>query len=122
VPLLPLALIILAIISAIQYHVTLNHGIQALKHEFAPVAELAWAENSLPIEDFNQLPGGTTSFSGSWFLRSILFDKVPDAGWLIFWYISLFAFAEAAFATMALKEYLQELLGVSDVAIINCNA
>jgi hypothetical protein len=51
-----------------------------------------------------------------------LFDKVPEAGSLIFFYISLFACAEGAFAFMALKEYLQDTLGISDVQIIKRKA
>ena len=81
VSLLPLALIILAIFSAVQYHLTLNSSIQTLKHEFTTVATQRYQSGEFAnIEDFNQLPDGTITFSGAWLLRNILFDKVSNAG------------------------------------------
>ena len=43
---------------------------------------------------------------------------VPLSTELMFWYIVIFVAAEAAFILMALKEYLQDLLGLTDSVLI----
>ncbi|HZZ76955.1 MAG TPA: hypothetical protein VFE62_00465 [Gemmataceae bacterium] len=38
--------------------------------------------------------------------------------WLFIFYVAIFVFAEAAFALMAMREYLQDLLGQTDTDLI----
>ncbi|WP_422358882.1 hypothetical protein [Reichenbachiella sp.] len=45
-------------------------------------------------------------------------DKIPYGTLLITYYISFFILAEGAFVFMAIKEYLQDLLGLSEVDLI----
>lgn len=45
-------------------------------------------------------------------------EAIPWSMWLTIYYIAIFAFAEAAFVLMALKEYLLDLLRLSDVFLI----
>ena len=46
-------------------------------------------------------------------------SDIPSATLLIVLYLCIFLFAEAAFVLMALREYLQDLLGVSDIDLLN---
>lgn len=39
-------------------------------------------------------------------------------GWLAFFYIAFFVAAECSFIFMAMKEYLQDLLGISEISLI----
>jgi hypothetical protein len=45
-------------------------------------------------------------------------ESIPGSMWLVAYYIGIFAFAEAAFVLMALKEYLLDLLHLSDSFLI----
>lgn len=43
---------------------------------------------------------------------------IPNGEWLILIYLGIFVFAEAAFIMMALREYLQDLLKISEIELI----
>ena len=45
-------------------------------------------------------------------------ETIPWSMWLTVYYLGIFAFAEAAFVLMALKEYLIDLLHLSDAFLI----
>lgn len=45
-----------------------------------------------------------------------------DTFFMILSYLGIFLFAEAAFILMAIKEYLQEVLGLEDITLIKCKA
>lgn len=53
------------------------------------------------------------------FLQTTDIVDIPNQWLLIAFYLAIFLFSEAAFILMALKEYLQDLLGLEDVSIIN---
>ena len=44
---------------------------------------------------------------------------IPRRWTLLLTYVGMFVSAEAAFVVMAMKEYLQDLLGLSDQALID---
>jgi hypothetical protein len=44
--------------------------------------------------------------------------RIPDEGLLSVWYVGIFVTAEAAFILMALREYIQDLLGITDNELI----
>lgn len=111
--LLPLLLIILFIILIFAYHHVLNLAIQDLKLAFADEATERWRIGS--DEEFNALPDGTVTFSGTWLLANVTFDKVSYGPALMLLYLGIFAVAECAFVLMALREYLQDLIGLTDV-------
>jgi len=46
------------------------------------------------------------------------FQEIPDGGSLIMFFVLAFVFAEAAFVWMALKEYLQDTLKLTDTDLI----
>ena|SRR5215831_1829714 len=46
------------------------------------------------------------------------YNNVPNGSWLMFFYIGMFVFAEAAFIFMAIREYIQDLLHLTDVDVI----
>ena len=116
VPLLPILLVIASAACTIEYHLLFNDDIQKLKIEFAKVAA---TYGDGPDIIYNELPDGTIVFSGTTLLHIIRFDKIPMAGALIASYIGIFVFSESAFVIMALKEYLQDTLGLSDAEIIS---
>jgi hypothetical protein len=47
----------------------------------------------------------------------MIFNPYSDA-LLAFWYVAIFVSAEAAFILMALKEYLQDLIGATEADLI----
>ena len=52
------------------------------------------------------------------FLQEADLQSIPRQSNLMFFYLLIFLTAECAFALMALKEYLQDVLGLSDLDII----
>ena len=52
-------------------------------------------------------------------LRKTDYMDIPRSGRLSFFYIGMFLSIEAAFALMALREYLQDLFGLSDSDLIS---
>jgi hypothetical protein len=58
--------------------------------------------------------GGKASF----WLKDANINDIPYGDWLMLYYLLIFLTAELAFALMALKEYLQGILGLSDLDII----
>ncbi len=51
-------------------------------------------------------------------LKSAAFGQIRDGTYLILLQVAFFACAELAFIIMALREYLQDLLGISDIDMI----
>jgi hypothetical protein len=90
---LPLLLILLSLGSTFVYHAQLNESIRDHALELASVG---------------------ISASASKILKDTVASDIPRAVILIALYLGIFLFAEAAFVTMALREYLQDLLGVSE--------
>ncbi|MGA2149630.1 MAG: hypothetical protein ABSH49_32270 [Bryobacteraceae bacterium] len=94
---LPLLLILLSLGSTFVYHAQLNESIRESIRDHA--LELA----SVGI-----------AASASKMLKDTVASDIPHAVILIALYLGIFLFAEAAFVVMALREYLQDLLGVSE--------
>jgi hypothetical protein len=90
---MPLGLILLALMFVFFYHQTLNSSLNTLRsHGVGPT------ESQL--------------------LENIELSKIPGSSTLIIFYVAFFLSAELAFVLMAVKEYLQDLLGLSDVDLI----
>jgi nitrate/nitrite transporter NarK len=95
---LPLLLTAVCFLLVILYHNTLDDSLQILQS--APPAErVAHGDDALllltPLRD------------------------IPRRWALLLIYVGMFVSAEAAFVIMAMKEYLQDLLGLSDQALID---
>ncbi len=95
---LPLVLTAVCFLLVIVYHNTLDDSLQILQS--APPAErVAHGDEALllltPLRD------------------------IPRRWTLLLTYVGMFVSAEAAFVVMAMKEYLQDLLGLSDQALID---
>jgi len=114
---MPVILIFLCLAFIFSYHFALNASLQDLKHVFADEAAKRVASSDSP-EDFNVLPDGTITFSGNWLLANVTYDKVTYGPILLLLYMGIFAAAEAAFVLMALREYLQEVIGLTDLKIM----
>jgi hypothetical protein len=95
---LPLLLTAVCFLLVIAYHNTLDDSLQIL--QAAPPAErVAHGDDAVllltPLRD------------------------IPRRWTLLLTYVGMFVSAEAAFVIMAMKEYLQDLLGLSDQALID---
>jgi hypothetical protein len=58
------------------------------------------------------------STASSVILATTEFDDIPNSSFLILAYLMIFIMAEAAFIMMAIKEYLQDLVGLSEIELI----
>lgn len=95
---LPLVLTAVCCLLVIFYHSTLDDSLQALQAG-PPAERVAHSDDGLllltPLRD------------------------IPRRWTLLLTYVGMFVSAEAAFVVMAMKEYLQDLLGLSDQALID---
>jgi hypothetical protein len=94
----PLILIVLALMSVLAYHYTLSRSLDRL-------SEVAVLEGA-PILDAPSL------------LQTADLVSIPYSTALSFSFLGIFGFSEAAFIIMALREYLQDLLGYSDIVLL----
>lgn len=90
---LPLFLILLSLGSTFSYHAQLNASIGERANVLISVGITAPASKILTDTEASNIPRATI---------------------LIVLYLGIFLFAEAAFVAMALREYLQDVLGVSE--------
>lgn len=95
---LPLVLTVVCLLLVIFYHNTLDDSLQMLQAG-PPAERMAHGDEGLllltPLRD------------------------IPRRWTLLLTYVGMFVSAEAAFVVMAMKEYLQDLLGLSDRALID---
>jgi hypothetical protein len=91
---LPLVFIVLTLTSVIAYHAVLLQSISALR-------ELGLSKVSM--QDMLEKMDGT---------------QIPYAVELAACYLGIFIFAESAFVLMAMREYLQDLLGLDEVTLL----
>ncbi len=95
---LPLVLTVVCFLLVILYHNTLDDSLQMLQAS-PPAERVAHGDEALllltPLRD------------------------IPRRWTLLLTYVGMFVSAEAAFVVMAMKEYLQDLLGLSDQALID---
>jgi hypothetical protein len=85
-------LILCCAVCVLLYHVTLEHSIRNIRLNYGSDTE--------------------------WILKNTDISKIEDEAWLSIWYVGIFLSAEAAFILMALREYIQDLLGINDVELI----
>jgi hypothetical protein len=67
------------------------------------------------LRSITSMGGGPKS---SILLSEVELYRIPNEIALMFWYLGIFVFAEAAFVTMAMKEYIQDLVKLSEIEII----
>jgi hypothetical protein len=79
---------------------------------FVPIAQGRFARKVLSA------PGLPATPSTSDLLKKVPLDRVPAAHSLMASHLAMFLFAEAAFVLMAIREYLQDTLGLSDEMLI----
>ena len=94
VPILPFLLILGALYCSLKYHALLAEAVTYLRQD---------------------LP---EALSTEAILEGTPFDQIPFSTQLALHYIGIFITAESAFIVMAIKEYLQDLIGLSDLTII----
>lgn len=91
---LPLVFIVLTLGSVIAYHAVLLQSIGELR-------DLGFSK--IPMKDLLEQMDGT---------------QIPYAVELAACYLGIFIFAESAFVLMAMREYLQDLLGLDEVTLL----
>lgn len=89
----PAALIFASLVCVYCYHVWLSKSVSAV--------------------------GSYSSSDSTEILQKLPLWKIPDGEALMFWYLGVFVFAEAAFIMMALREYLQDLLKIQEEVLIH---
>jgi len=98
VTLLPLVLIVGALVCAFTYHATIEKSIREV-------------QDSL-------LARGVAGGSSEEILKTTDYLEIPFSVRLVCLYQGIFLCAESAFVLMALREYMQDLLGLDEVGLI----
>lgn len=98
VGILPAMLIGISMVSVYFYHIYLNVSLNDILGD-------------------RQVAGGS-SVNSEAVLRLLEIQQIPCQGRLMILYLSIFLCAESAFILMAIKEYLQDLLGLSELELI----
>jgi len=96
---LPLLLIVVSLYCVFAYHVTLADSVKTA------------IEGGLAGSLDKMAPTQSA-------LQNVDLSFIPMAGTLIGYYLGIFLAAEAAFILMAIKEYLQDTVGLTDVELI----
>jgi hypothetical protein len=94
----PLALIIASLALVFAYHAMLEHSVRE--------AQELMLQRGVPIHSMQEILSNTDALD------------IPKATRLIGLYLGMFMTAEAAFTLMALREYLQDLLGIREELLI----
>lgn len=122
---LPLILIVLSVIFIFSYHFFLRISVEYVKEKVLGVTEQAITSNSfLPVNSESALQFfGTTDIKASILNSEFILNKtdqnsIPYDLPIIATYIAVFVAAETAFILMALKEYLQDLIGIEEIELI----
>lgn len=142
VAVLPLALICCSAACVFRYHSLLNANLtkileaapDAIRQPFAVNSGLAgqtnistgiyylvdMAQTTATNTDGSVIPVGARMRLGdtTFVLEHTPSIAIPDSAMLMIYYIGIFLAAEAAFILMAIKEYLQDLLGFEDAELI----
>jgi hypothetical protein len=98
VSVLPATLIAASLASLFGYHYLLGISVRGYAH---------WSE----------FPQGTTNYM-EWILNKSELWQIPYGTGLLALYLGIFVFAESAFIVMAIKEYLQDLVRLSEIDLI----
>jgi hypothetical protein len=136
VNMLPLLFITCSLILVFQYNDVLQREVNTVR-AFTTAVRQYGETRVVKIGDegkFTILDGGTTTTQSAPFssyieekypvtFKAILdntdLNDIPFGSRLLLIYVGIFVTAEAAFVLMAIKEYLQDLLGLTDVKLIN---
>ena len=125
---LPLLLIVLTIGSIFTYHMIYDRSVNRVESDkvlFGTVREKVAEE--MVKEGIEDSENYTASINPSLINHNSVIDgipkylslsKIPEGYILMILYIFIFVFAEAAFILMAIKEYLQDLLRLSDTTLL----
>jgi hypothetical protein len=92
VPILPFLLILSSLYFALHYHEALGQAIRQLR--------------------------GSGGISATQALKDTSLDAIPNSMALEMYYMGIFITAESAFILMAMKEYIQDLVGLADFTIL----
>jgi hypothetical protein len=96
----PLLLIAVSVTAMFCYQATLNQSIEEARSSIQPSAASSYKDDATSV------------------LKTTDLTKIPESFELTVLYLLMFIASEGAFILMALKEYLQDLLGVQDVDLI----
>ena len=109
---LPLLFIVATVVCVILYHRTLNLALEDLQY-YVSTQGTEGSENFLSSSYvFDERDVERV------FLEDTLLFEIPFGADLIMFYILIFACAEMAFVLMYLREYLQDIMKLSDVELI----
>lgn len=95
---LPLVLIAASFACALGYHALLDHSVREVQS--------AYIQKGIELTDSSKILEGTDPL------------EIPHAAALFGLYLGIFLLAELAFVLMALKEYLQDVLGLDETELL----
>ena len=110
--LLPLFFIVATVICVVLYHQTLNYALEDIEYYVLGSDASEYYDTRSSNYNFDDREIDRV------FLEDTLLFEVPYGVRLIMLYILIFACAEMAFVLMYLREYLQDILDLSDVELI----
>jgi hypothetical protein len=136
---LPAILIVLCAASAIGYQVALTTSVFDVKRipttiaatraklkvqefERSTESKVTQAQMEQAVQYELERLGGPDGRTSSEVLAQTDLTRIPRSETLIALYVLMFLFAEGAFILMALREYLQDIIGVTDKQLINIEA
>ena len=116
VAILPVILIMLSLACVYLYHGLLD---QSVARFLMRPAEMLSSEAATvdPQTTASASPSSTPQHTAD-VLNNIESYELPESGRLVLLYLGIFLFAESAFIIMAIKEYLQDLMKLSEMELI----
>lgn len=131
---LPFVCIVACFACVLLYQYTLDRSIKDVMQapfavaQFELIDELLQASDrgNLSAKEMREMLQERVKEFGTWnssneVLQQVDGPKIPYRLRLMLLYLAIFLLAESAFALMALKEHLQDLLGLSDLELIESN-
>ena len=103
---LPLLLIVVTMVLIYCYHFLLDQAVASIVDRGFTGSSVALDERVLSREEFNAA------------LKESSGPMIPYTGLIMMSYLGIFLCAEGAFILMAIKEYLQDLLGITEKELI----
>lgn len=94
----------------------LSNSVSDLREEASHIAQRPKGSQGVQIDRPITIPKSLTFSS---FLKEEEYDQIPAAGFLMVYYLTFFLSAEAAFILMAIREYLEDLLGLTEIELIS---
>jgi hypothetical protein len=117
---MPLLLIMASFYCVLNYHEQLDTTISSIKNDVLKSTSSNNKDFCIAVFGKARPDVDIKVINFDFILKNFQTSGYPkDAKSLMFYYLGIFLFAEAAFIFMAIKEYLQDVLGLNEMTLIN---